>query len=109
MGGTISMENHVHEAELVDQPYLLGGRRMFLFKISEHLLSLEKVRLSSKIMISDVLEGTDDEPAGPTGRIIDEFSGAWVDDLNHPVDDVAWGKVLGKLFVLPEPLEQVFV
>ena len=35
--------------------------------------------------------------------------GLWVDDLNHPVDDVARGEVLSELLVLPELLEQVLV
>ena len=103
------MENHVHEPEFVDEPYFLHGEQVFFFEITEHLLSLAMILLSGDAIISDILEGSDDESAGPAGRIVDEFSGLWGDDLNDPVDDVARGEVLSELLVLPESLEQVFV
>src|SRR5882724_2409346 len=109
MCGPISMENHVHEPEFVDEPYLLHGAQVFFFEITKHPLSLATILLSADVIIADVLEGPDDEPAGPAGRIIDEFSRPWGDELNHPVDDVARGEVLSELFVLPEFLEQVLI
>ncbi len=93
----------------LDERYLFHGKQMFFFEITKHPLSLATILLSADVIIADVLEGPDDEPASPAGRIIDEFSRTWSDELNHPVDDVARGEVLNELFVLPEFLEQVLV